>query len=76
LLESPVADLNNVTNDTYAGAITAALFLERFVSPTTAWVHIDTMAWNVEQRPGRPAGGEAFGLRALVETLSRRYPVP
>jgi leucyl aminopeptidase len=74
LLESPVADLNNVTNDTYAGAITAALFLERFVSPTTPWVHIDTMGWNVEQRPGRPVGGEAFGLRALVEMLSRRYP--
>jgi leucyl aminopeptidase len=75
LLESPVADLNNVANDTYAGAIIAALFLERFVSPSTPWVHIDTMAWNVEQRPGRPAGGEAFALRALVEALSRRYTV-
>jgi leucyl aminopeptidase len=74
LLESTVADLNNVTNDTYAGAITAALFLERFVSPSTPWVHIDTMAWNVEPRPGRPLGGEAFALRALVEALSRRYP--
>jgi leucyl aminopeptidase len=74
LLESPVADLNNVTNDTYAGAITAALFLERFVSPTTPWAHIDTMGWNVDTRPGRPMGGEAFGLRALVELLSRRYP--
>jgi leucyl aminopeptidase len=73
LLESPVADLNNVTNDTYAGAITAALFLERFVSPSTSWAHIDTMGWNVETRPGRPMGGEAFALRALVEFLSRRY---
>lgn len=73
-LESPVADLNNVTNDVYAGAITAALFLERFVSPTTAWAHIDTMGWNLETKPGRPAGGEAFGLRALVEMLRRRYP--
>ncbi len=72
-LESPVADLNNVTNDSYAGAITAALFLERFVSPATPWVHIDTMAWNLESRPGRPAGGEAFALRALVEMLVRRY---
>jgi leucyl aminopeptidase len=74
LLESPVADLNNVTNDSYAGAITAALFLERFVSPTTPWAHIDTMGWNVDSRPGRPVGGEAFALRALVEMLSRRYP--
>lgn len=74
LLESPVADLNNVSNDSYAGAITAALFLERFVSPDTPWAHIDTMAWNVDNRPGRPVGGEAFGLRALVELLSRRYP--
>lgn len=74
LLESPVADLNNVTNDGYAGAITAALFLERFVSPATPWAHIDTMAWNVDARPGRPVGGEAFALRALVELLSRRYP--
>jgi leucyl aminopeptidase len=72
-LESPIADLNNVTNDGYAGAITAALFLERFVSRGTAWAHIDTMAWNVESRPGRPVGGEAFALRALVEMLTRRY---
>jgi leucyl aminopeptidase len=72
-LESPVADINNVTNDTYAGAITAALFLERFVSSSTPWMHIDTMAWNLESRPGRPAGGEAFGLRAIVEMLRRRY---
>jgi len=72
-LESPVADLNNVSNDSYAGAITAALFLERFVSSTTPWAHIDTMAWNIESRPGRPTGGEAFALRALVELLTRRY---
>jgi leucyl aminopeptidase len=74
LLESPVADINNVSNDSYAGAITAALFLERFVSPTTPWAHIDTMGWNLDTRPGRPMGGEAFALRALVELLSRRYP--
>lgn len=73
-LESPIADLNNVSNDSYAGAITAALFLQRFVSATTAWAHIDTMAWNIDTRPGRPMGGEAFALRALVELLTRRYP--
>jgi leucyl aminopeptidase len=72
-LESPVADLCNVTNDAFGGAITAALFLERFISPKTRWAHIDTMAWNLDTRPGRPAGGEAFALRALVELLRRRY---
>jgi leucyl aminopeptidase len=72
-LESPVADLCNVTNDAYGGAITAALFLERFVSPKTRWAHIDTMGWNLDTKPGRPAGGEAFALRALVELLRRRY---
>lgn len=72
-LESNVADICNVSNDSYGGAITAALFLERFVSASTPWVHIDTMAWNLESKPGRPAGGEAFGLRALVELLCRRY---
>jgi leucyl aminopeptidase len=72
-LESSIADLNNVSNDSYAGAITAALFLERFVSPGTPWAHIDTMAWNLETRPGRPMGGEAFALRALVEMLTRRF---
>jgi leucyl aminopeptidase len=72
-LDSNVADLCNVTNDAYGGAITAALFLERFVSPTTHWAHIDTMGWNLETRPGRPSGGEAFALRALVELLRRRY---
>ncbi|HVZ31031.1 MAG TPA: leucyl aminopeptidase family protein, partial [Polyangiaceae bacterium] len=72
-LESSVADLCNVSNDSYGGAITAALFLERFVSAKTPWVHIDTMAWNLESRPGRPVGGEAFGLRALVEFQRQRY---
>lgn len=75
-LESPVADLCNVTNDAYGGAITAALFLERFVSPKTRWAHIDTMGWNLDTKPGRPAGGEAFALRALVELLRRRYAAP
>jgi len=72
-LDSNVADLCNVTNDAYGGAITAALFLERFISPSTHWAHIDTMGWNLETRPGRPSGGEAFALRAVVELLRRRY---
>jgi len=73
-LTSSVADLNNVSSKPMAGAITAALFLQRFVVPGTAWAHIDTYAWNDQTRPGRPEGGEAMGLRALfsvIRTLNR-----
>lgn len=72
-LESPVADLNNIGTSGYGGAITAALFLSRFVRPKTRWAHVDTMGWNVDSLPGRPVGGEALALRALVEALTRRY---
>jgi leucyl aminopeptidase len=74
-LESKVADLNNISNSPYGGAITAALFLENFVSPGTRWAHFDVMAWNVATRPGRPEGGEAMGLRAVyaaIVELTRR----
>jgi len=72
-----VADLNNISGSPYAGAIVAALFLERFVSPATRWAHFDIMAWNVSSRPGRPEGGEAMGLRAVysaIVELIRRAP--
>jgi len=73
LLDSKVADLNNISNGPYAGAITAALFLQEFLRPETRWVHLDIMAWNTASRPGRPEGGEAMGLRAvygLIEDLA------
>jgi leucyl aminopeptidase len=76
-LDSKVADLNNISNSPYAGAITAALFLENFVSASTRWAHFDVMAWNVAPRPGRPEGGEAMGLRAVyaaIVELARRSP--
>ena len=73
LLDSSVADISNVASGRFGGAITAALFLREFVSKNRAWMHIDTMAWNLENRPGRPSGGEAFGLRALLTMLERRY---
>ncbi len=73
MLDSKVADLSNIGGDGYGGAITAALFLQEFVSPRTPWLHIDTMAYNLESQPGRPAGGEVFALRAIVEMLRRRY---
>jgi leucyl aminopeptidase len=73
LLDSPVADLNNVSSGGYGGAITAALFLREFISRQTPWMHIDTMGYNLESRPGRPAGGEALALRALADVLVHRY---
>jgi leucyl aminopeptidase len=72
-LDSPIADIHSVDNVGKGGAITAALFLQEFVSPGVPWVHIDTMAWNMSGSPGRPAGGEAFGIRALFRTLVQRY---
>jgi leucyl aminopeptidase len=73
LLKSEIADLNNVSKSSYAGCITAALFLEHFVEPGIPWVHIDTFAWNQTARPGRPVGGEALGLRAVFNYLRERY---
>ena len=73
LLKSSVADLSSTGSKPFAGAITAALFLERFVSDTRAFAHLDIFAWNDESRPGRPAGGEATGLRALFTMLERRF---
>ena len=71
-LDSKVADLNNIWDSPYAGAITAALFLQEFVSSTTPWLHLDLMAWNATSRPGRPEGGEAVALRALYALVAER----
>jgi len=73
LLDSHVADLVNSAPSRHAGAITAALYLERFVPSDIPWMHLDTYAWNDADRPGRPRGGEAMGLRAVFELLQRRY---
>ncbi|MFZ4541051.1 MAG: leucyl aminopeptidase family protein, partial [Rickettsiales bacterium] len=72
-VNSPIADVTNTPNYGFAGSITAALFLERFLSPTTPWVHIDSYAWNGEPMPGRPVGGEALCLRALYSYLHTRF---
>jgi leucyl aminopeptidase len=64
-LKSSVADLNNVSSKPMAGAVTAALYLQRFVRPEVPWMHIDLYAWNDQTRPGRPEGGEAMTIRAL-----------
>jgi leucyl aminopeptidase len=73
LLKSEIADINNISKSSYGGCITAALFLEHFVEPEIPWVHIDTFAWNQSNRPGRPIGGEALGLRAVFNYLRERY---
>lgn len=73
LLDSEVADINNVSTGGMAGAITAALYLEEFVSRTTPWVHFDIMGWNTGKRPGRPIGGEAMGMRALYDVIADRF---
>jgi len=65
MLDSKVADIGNAADSPFAGAITAALYLAEFVSPTTKWMHIDTMAWTSGKGAGRPDGGEPLGLRAL-----------
>jgi leucyl aminopeptidase len=72
-LNSTIADMNNVGSDTYAGAITAALFLKEFVPEDVPWLHIDLMAWNLKNRPGRPQGGEAMGLRALFSYIKSKF---
>ena len=74
LLDSGIADLNNISDGPYGGAVTAALFLGEFVTRAGRWAHIDCMGWNLRARPGRPKGGEAGALRALYALLAERYP--
>jgi leucyl aminopeptidase len=73
MLDSSVADLVNSPSSRHAGAITAALYLQRFVPDKLPWLHLDTYAWNDADRPGRPRGGEAMGVRALFAFLQQRY---
>ncbi|MCC7273589.1 MAG: leucyl aminopeptidase family protein [Alphaproteobacteria bacterium] len=73
LLDSNIADINNVSESPFAGSITAALYLQEFVSRTTPWVHFDLYAWNNAVRPGRPEGGEAQAIRALDKVIADRF---
>ena len=72
-MASKIADLNNVNADGFAGSITAALFLKRFVEHAPSWVHLDIFAWNPAERPHGPVGGEAQGIRALERVIARRF---
>jgi leucyl aminopeptidase len=73
MIETPVADLNNSAPGGYAGSITAALFLRRFVEQAKAHVHFDIFAWTPTAKPGRPKGGEAQAMRAMFALLAERY---
>lgn len=74
-LSSRVADTNNVTTDGFAGAVTAALFLQKFVEKASAWAHFDVYGWNPVEKPWSPIGGEAFAIRALEKVILDRYGV-
>ena len=75
MLSSDVADVGNVSAQPMAGAVTAALFLQKFVPDGVPWAHFDTFAWRSAAKPGRPKGGEALGLRASWEMLKSRYAI-
>jgi leucyl aminopeptidase len=69
LFSSTIADLNNSGGSSFAGSITAALFLKRFAPQSGIWAHFDIYAWRPKGAPGRPAGGEAQAIRALYAAL-------
>lgn len=73
MLKSDVADMVNAPDGGFAGAVTAALFLRRFVPKGTPWAHLDTFAWRPAAKPGRPKGGDAYGLRACWGLLKARF---
>ncbi|MBY8829796.1 leucyl aminopeptidase family protein [Hephaestia mangrovi] len=73
MLKSDIADMVNAPDGGFAGAVTAALFLRRFVPQDTLWAHLDTFAWRPTPKPARPKGGDAYGLRAAWAMLEKRY---
>ena len=73
MFDSTIADMCNSTSSPYAGAITAALFLKRFIANDIPWVHFDLMAWNVGNKPGKPEGGEAMACLATFAYLKQLF---
>lgn len=73
MLDTKVADVNNVSTGGFAGSITAALFLRRFVEDPTKWLHLDIFAWTPSAKAARPEGGECQSARALYALLAARY---
>jgi leucyl aminopeptidase len=72
-LDSKVADVTNAPSGTFAGSITCALFLQRFVESAKSWLHVDIYGWTPSAKPGRPEGGECQAARAIYGLLSKRY---
>jgi len=73
MLDSKVADLNNVASSGFAGSILCALFMQRFVAAAKSWLHLDIFAWTPTAKPGRPEGGECQAARAVYALLAERY---
>ncbi len=73
MLDSKVADTNNIASGGFAGSIICALFLSRFVASARSWLHFDIYAWTPSARSGRPEGGECQAARALYALLAERY---
>ena len=73
MLSSPIADMNNISGGSFAGSITAALFLKKFAPENGSWAHFDIYGWRPKAAPGRPQGGEAQAIRALFEVFENRF---
>ncbi len=73
LLSSQIADVNHITGGSFAGSVTAALFLKKFAGDAAHWMHFDLYAWRPKAAPGRPSGGEAQAIRALFNVFADRY---
>ncbi|HVX76226.1 MAG TPA: leucyl aminopeptidase family protein [Bradyrhizobium sp.] len=72
-LDSKVANINNAPSGGFAGSITCALFLQRFVEAAGSWLHVDIYGWTPTSKPGRPEGGECQAARAIYKLLGERY---
>jgi leucyl aminopeptidase len=72
-LDSKTADITNAPSGGFAGSITCALFLQRFVEHARSWLHVDIYGWTPSAKPGRPEGGECQAARAIYKLLSQRY---
>jgi leucyl aminopeptidase len=72
-LDSKVANVNNAPSGTFAGSITCALFLQRFVEHAKSWLHVDIYGWTPSAKPARPEGGECQAARAIYKLLGQRY---
>jgi leucyl aminopeptidase len=72
-LDSKVANINNAPSGGFAGSITCALFLQRFVEAAKSWLHVDIYGWTPSAKPARPEGGECQAARAIYKYLSEHY---